>query len=151
MGKWMEECKICYDIIDQEKLKEIKCGHKTCQKCYLNLLICECPFCRTKIFYNHQDIKKRQQMGIVNNPDFSDNIVYNPNDFVDGNNINNRNNLSSTTFRESTNGNRGRNDEPNYILSRNSRRRHRRLIQEYNAVTNTQEQANERRRKRSNR
>ena len=148
----MEECKICYDIIDPENLKQIKCGHKLCQKCYLNLLICECPFCRTKIFYNHQDIKTRQQMGIVNNPDFSDNIVYNPNDFVDGNsNINNRNNLSSTTFRESTNGNRSRNDEPNYILSRTSRRRHRRLIQEYNAVTNTQEQANERRRKRSNR
>ena len=146
----MEECKICYDIIDQNDFKDIKCGHKLCQKCYLNLLICECPFCRTKIFYNHEDIKKRQQMGIESNPNFSDNIVFNPNDFAFNNN-NNRTNLSSITYRESASGVRENSDNPNYILSRNNRRRHRRLLQEYNAVTNTHEEANERRRKRSKR
>ena len=147
----MKECKICYDIVDHQKFKQIQCGHELCQKCYINLLICECPFCRAKISYNTEDKKTRQSLGIIGNADFSDNIVYNPRDFIYGNNINNQRNLSSTTFRESNNRINGANDDPNYILSRNTRRRNRRLILEQVAVNNTQEEANERRRKRSNR
>ena len=146
----MKECKICYDVVDHEKFKQIPCGHEICQKCYINLLICECPFCRAKIIYNNEDKKTRQSLGISNNADFSDNIVYNPRDFIYGNNINNQRNISSTTFRESNRIN-GVHDDPNYILSRTSRRRTRRIMQQHVAVTNTQEQANERRRKRSNR
>jgi hypothetical protein len=100
--------------------------------------------------------KIRKNMGVETNADFSNNVVFDPSDFINGqninNNYNNRSNLSSTTFRES--GNNGRYvdyEDPNYIMSRTSRRRHRRLIQQHTAVTNTQEQANERRRKRTKR
>ena len=148
----MNECKICYDIVDHSKIKEIKCGHELCQKCYINLLISECPFCRYKIIYTKDEMKTRHSLGIKNNPDFSDNIVYNPRDFIYGDNINNnRNNLTSTTFRESNNRTNNANNGPDFILSRNSRRRHRRIMQEQVAETNSQEQANERRIKRSNR
>jgi len=152
----MEECKICYDIVDLKKMKRIKCGHKLCEKCYLSLIICECPYCRDKIFYTKEEKIKRLKNGVETNPDFSNNIVFNPNDFATGQNINNNNNnnrsnLSSTTFRESNNGRYDIYDDPNYIVSRTSRRRHRRIMQEYAIRGNNQQEANERRRKRTKR
>ena len=154
----MEECKICYDIIDQKQFKKMSCGHTICDKCYLNLIICECPFCRCKISYSKKEQQIRENMGVDTNADFSDNIVFNPSDYIYGQNINNninnnRNNLSSTTFREPGTNIQSYDDyeDPNYIISRTNRRRHRRLIQEYSSDNYQNTNANDRRRKRSRR
>merc|ERR1711998_722629 len=109
MGSGMEECKICYDFFKIDKIKNLKCGHRLCQECYLKLIICECPYCRKPILYTKNEKNRRNEMGVESNPDFSSNIVYNPVDFVNDHTLNN-----STTYNISPGSN---SDSPNFNLN----------------------------------
>jgi hypothetical protein len=140
----MEECKICYDIYKTLNFKTIKCGHTLCKKCYLQLIICECPFCRHKIEYSKMDQNKRRELGVETNPDFSSNIIYNPRDFVYSHNYNNST-LSSTT--NSVNDI----ESPDFALNHNTRNRQRRILRDINSGNRSNNNANNRRRNRSKR
>lgn len=136
----MEECKICYDVYKIDKIKKISCGHELCKNCFLKLIICECPFCRKTIDYTKQETKRRRSMGIETNPDFSSNIVYNPNDFV----YDHYSNLPLTTSVTLHNDI----DIPNLTLHRTNRNRHRRIIQQINLESNVNSTSNTNHRRR---
>lgn len=142
----MEECKICFDMCKIDKIKKIPCGHELCYDCYINLITCQCPFCRKNINYSTEELKLKNSLGIRMNEDFSSNIIYNPNDFAYNQNSNN----AVATLQNFDS------DTPNFTLSRTVRNRNRRLLRQVNlendlSIEVQQQRANDRRRRRSKR
>ena len=40
-------CGVCYEDLESEQFKILKCSHKICIKCHSKLVKLECPYCRT--------------------------------------------------------------------------------------------------------
>ena len=44
------ECPVCMEIIELDGLKITSCGHKYCEKCYMDPRLEKCAICRKKIY-----------------------------------------------------------------------------------------------------
>jgi hypothetical protein len=43
-------CNICYSNIPKEKSIVLPCNHKLCEKCFVDMMKSECPYCRKAFF-----------------------------------------------------------------------------------------------------
>jgi hypothetical protein len=59
----MEDCKICYS---KESSRKLPCSHELCSDCCVRLNAALCPFCRAKFIFNGDEIKQRNQLGLIN-------------------------------------------------------------------------------------